>query len=255
MREAAAGRKPHLRSILGYYGYIGEHFFLGRGEQGTMVQASSAFAWDQWHKLAPLANHCTRMDLQVTWPLEEEPGEYIREMYREGAVYHQHGHRKAEVELRDTPSGAKMLTVGSRQSEIYGRMYDKYRESKQEEYKGCVRWEIEVKGHQAQDLNAYMLENRGEVATTRAIVKNFWEARGMTPFWDTFGGVEKQPPTKRTRTDESKLAWLQTQVKPTIQTLKDNGKLTETIRTLFDGVLTEAQISAILQLSESVVDD
>jgi hypothetical protein len=250
VREELAGRKPHQRVLLGYFGRVGEHCFLGKNDTGCMVQASGAFAWERWHELGNYSERCTRMDLQVTWPIDGEPGEYIREMYGVAVLHKTRGHRGQEAQIVDTPSGAKMLTIGSRQSEVYGRMYDKGRESGIPDYKGCVRWEIEVKGQQARDLNSYMREHRNESNQTRAIVKQYWEARGMTPFWDTFEASETKPPVKRTRTDETKLAWLATQVRPTLQKLKESGKLQQAIAVMFDGVLTEAQVRAIVLSSE-----
>jgi len=169
-------------------------------------------------------------------------------MYAVGKLHKQTGHRGAELELTDTPKGAKMLTVGSRQSLLYGRMYDKARESGMPEYASCVRWEIEVKAEQARDLNGYMRDNRNEAGTTRAIVKNFWEQRGMTPFWDTFEEMDERPPLKRSKTDETKLAWLQTQVYPTVQGLTDRGKIEPAIRAVFGHHLSDSTVAEIANL-------
>jgi len=156
-----------------------------------------------------------------------------------GKLHKTPGHRNPELQLTDTPQGAKMLTVGSRTSQLYGRMYDKFRESAMPEYASCVRWEVETKAETAKDLNGYMRDHRGEAGTTRAIVKQFWEHRGMSPFWDTFEGMENRPPAKRSKTDETKLAWLATQVRPTLTTLAEHGKIEEAIRALFPDDLAE----------------
>ena len=72
----------------------------------------------------------------------------------------------------------------------------------------------------------------------------------MAPFWDTFEADEKPPPAKRTRTDETKMAWLATQVRPTLQKLKESGKLKQALAVLLDEVLTDAQVCAILTTLE-----
>ena len=245
LREERAGRKAHNRWILGYYGAVHEHCFLGQNENGCMLQLSGAMAWDRWYDAGNHSERCTRIDLQVTYPLDGEPGEYIREMYACGQLHGPTGHRRPDLQLVDTPEGAKMLTVGSRTSQLYGRMYDKFRESRMPEYKSCVRWEVECKAETAKDLNGYLRDHRGEAGTTRAIVKQFWEHRGMTPFWETYEGMEGRPPVKRSKTDETKIAWLATQVAPTLQVLTEHGRIEDAIRALFPMEVAALMIEAM----------
>lgn len=251
LAEEQAGKKPIYRWMLGYYGRLGEHCFLGKNDTGCMVQLSGALAWDRWYDAGNHSPRCTRMDLQVTWPVDDEPGLYIRHMYDEGKAFPNVNGRPAALQLTDTPEGAKMLTVGSRQSLLYGRMYDKGRESRMDAYQGCVRWEIEVKAEAARDLNAYMREHKNEAGTTRAIVKEFWQKRGMMPFWDTYEGLEGKPPVKRTRTVETKLAWLKAQVAPTMAFLLKEGKTEEAIRALFLEELDDLTVDAIIRIIEN----
>lgn len=246
VREEHAGRKPRISSLLGYYGDKGEHYFLGKGEQGTMVQASGALAWSLWRTLGARANHCTRLDLQVTWPIEGEAGTYVRDQYEIAQLAPHREGRQAALQLVDTPEGAKMLTIGSRQSEIYGRMYDKGRESKLPEYKNWVRWEIECKGQTSNDLDKYLRRDKMEIPHTRAIVCDYFTKRGVAPFWEAYEAMFEEPPVKRTRTDDTKLVWLATQVGPTMQVLREHGKLPEAIRAVLGKALTDAQIDAIL---------
>jgi DNA relaxase NicK len=246
LREEAAGRKAHKRWVLGYYGAVGEHCFVGEREDGCMIQLSGRMAWDRWYDASNHSKKATRIDLQVTWPLDGEPGQYIHDLYYAGMVHKPVNGRPPQLTLTDTPEGAKMLTVGNRQSLLYGRCYDKYRESKMPEYRSCVRWEIEVKAEQAVDLTAYLREHRSEAATTRAIVSNFWSQRGMPPFWDTYEALEEPPPMKRSKTDETKLAWLAAQVAPTIKALKDHNRITDALRAILKDALTDEQIESIL---------
>ena|SRR5215472_826363 len=248
--EERAGRKPHMRWILGYYGRVGEHCFVGARDDGCMIQLSGALAWHRWYDASNHSGKCTRMDLQVTRPVNDEPGLYIRTMYEIGKAAAKRPGRPQELTLTDTPSGAKMLTVGSRQSMLYGRMYDKGRESGLDEYQGCVRWEVEVKGQSAIDLCAWMRQNKSEPYVCQSMVRNFYEERGMPPTWEDLLQEDVPPPVKRTRTDQTKIAWLAAQVAPTLQTLKEHGRLPDAIRALFGVDLTEAQVQGILALVE-----
>lgn len=244
--DKEAGRKPHFRWVLGYYGQVTEHAFLGKGEHGTMLQMSGALAWERWKEAGRYSERCTRLDLQVTWPIDGEPGQYIRDMYEVAQLRKKREGHQPELQLTDTPKGAKMLTVGSRTSEVYGRMYDKGRESGLQEYASCVRWEVESKGHTAKDLNTYMREQDASNALCRTIVRQWWTERGMEPFWEDYEYMDQKPPTKRSRTDETKIAWLKGQVGPVIRTLKDHGKLETAIRALLDETLTTEQIDRLL---------
>lgn len=246
VREENAGRKSRMGWVMQYYGDKGEHYFLGKSEQGCMVQASGALAWSNWRTLGKGAHHCTRLDLQVTWPIDGSPGQYIRDMYECGQASPKREGRTAGLTLTDTPQGAKMLTVGSRQSLLYGRMYDKGRESGLPEYDGWVRWEIEVKGEQANDLDQYLRLDEMEIPHTRSIVSNFWTQRGMSPFWDTYEAMFIEPPMKRAKTDDTKIAWIATQVAPAAQILRSHGKLDQALRAFLSKSLTEDQINRII---------
>lgn len=251
LAEEQAGKKPIYRWMLGYYGRMGEHCFLGKNDTGCMIQLSGGLAWDRWYDAGNHSPRCTRMDLQVTWPVDDDPGLYIRLMYEDGKAFPNANGRPPALQLTDTPTGAKMLTVGSRQSMLYGRMYDKGRESKIPEYDGCVRWEIEVKAEEARDLNAYMREHKSEASTTRAIVKDFWSRRGMTPFWDTYEGMQGKPPVKRTRTIDTKLAWLKTQVAPTLKYLEEEGRLADALRALFGEGMEDLTVDELRRIIEN----
>lgn len=253
LEEEHLGRKPHFRWILGYYGRVGEHCFLGKNENGCMIQLSSHLAWGRWVDASHHSKRCTRIDLQVTYPLEQEPDSYLHEAWELGKQRKYGRGRPTELQLIDTNYGAKMLTVGSRQSELYGRMYDKYKESRMKEYQSCVRWEIEVKGKQALDLHGWMLENRQEAFATRSVVHHFWEARGMKPPWEPFQGMVAPEPIKRSKTDETKLAWIESQVRPSIESLVSRGRHLEVARAILGKEASDERVSALslLLLQES----
>lgn len=246
-KEDRAGRKPHMRNILGYWGRVGEHCFMGKGDQGAMLQLSSHVAAALWRRAGDHSQRCTRIDVQVTYPVDDEPGLYIRSMYELGKAAPKRNGTPPALELTDTPRGAKMLTVGSRQSLVYARMYDKGRESGLQEYAGHVRWELEVKAEQATSLNTHLRESTDERYPIRAIVHQFWEQRGMVPFWETYEDMNSTPVEKRSRTDETKLAWLKSQVAPSVRALADRGRLKQALDMLFGEGLTDDDKETMLR--------
>jgi hypothetical protein len=248
LREERSGRKVHQRWLLGYQGRVGEHVFVGAREDGCMIQMSGAYAWHRWYDATRHSMKCTRMDIQVTRPVEGDAGEHVRMVYEMGKLGPKREGRQAQLQITDTPEGAKMVTVGSRQSETYGRCYDKFRESKIEDYRGCVRWELECKGQAAMDLCAWMCENKAEPYVTRHIVREWWEKRGMPPNWPEDCEESMPPPEKHTRNDDTKIAWLAAQVRPSLQLLLEHGKGFEALRALLPDVLTDAEVHAILSV-------
>jgi hypothetical protein len=224
VQEAKSGRKEHLRWLQGYYGPIGEHFFVGRGEQGSMLRLSGALATSLFDRKCLNEARCTRIDIQVTASPPAGVDAYLHESYARIDWSQKGRGRHQAVELVDTNYGAKMLTIGSRQSETYARVYDKFRESKIEAYRGMVRLEIEVKKPQSQDLFNFLRQDTMLVPHTQHIVAQFFEARGMEVFWKDYALNEPVVSQKRAKSDETRLAWVASQWVPTMRNLVNNGK-------------------------------
>lgn len=235
LEEERAGRRRHDRWILGYWGQVGEHCFVGKNEGGCMVQVSSSLADSLFRPLSRAGGRCSRVDIQITATPPEGPDEYLHEAFEALRASEKLRGRPQIVQMVDTNYGAKMVTVGSRQSQVYGRIYDKGKESKQKEWEGMVRHELEVKEETARDLHAWLVEDALRVHTIKAIVGNYFEKRGCPMFWDEYEEKQMPPGVKRTRTDDTKLAWLATQVSPTLKRLLENGKSLEAARALLTG--------------------
>jgi DNA relaxase NicK len=140
-----------------------------------------------------------------------------------------------------------MVTVGSRQSQLYGRIYDKGKESKQPEWEGYIRHELEVKEEQARDLHFWLMEEITREHMIKAIVGNYFEKRGCPMYWEDFETRETPAVEKRTRTDETKLSWLATQVAPTVRDLIDHGKGAEALTALLYCVASDDTAEEVLR--------
>lgn len=245
LAEERAGRRAHVRGMLGYYGQVGQHFFVGRNESGCMVQVSGVLAHQLFRALSHSGGRASRVDVQVSKFVSESPDAYLHRAF----VYAEAASKKVghppSIELRDSNSGAKMLTIGSRESELYGRVYDKGKESKDANWDGYVRWEVEVKGKQAADLHRWLLDDYTRVHTVLPIVANFFKARGLPIDWDGWADATLPPPPARTKTDESRIAWLSTQVGPTIRELVKKGKALEVAQALLHNTAEDATIVAL----------
>jgi DNA relaxase NicK len=245
LAEERAGRKRHNRWLLGYYGTVGQHFFIGKSEAGCMVQVSGAMADTLFRPLSHAGGRASRVDLQVSRFVEESPDEYLHRAFVYAEAHVKKVGSPPTVLLTDSNSGARMLTIGSRTSELYGRVYDKGQESKQDSWMGYIRWEVEVKGKQAADLHRWLLGDVTRVHTVLPVVRNFFSSRGVPVDWDGWTDVAIPPPARRTRTDETKCAWLSTQVAPTIRELVAKGKALDVARALLQTTAEDATIEAL----------
>lgn len=222
--EENAGRRPHYRWILGYYGRVGEHCFVGKSEQGAMVQVSGRLADVMYYPISHVGGRASRIDLQVTATPEDTVDAYLHEAYVGAACAEKGRGKPPVVELRDTNYGAKMVTIGSRQSEVFGRIYDKHKESKDDFFKGMVRLEIEVKGQEARDLHGFLQQDKMMQFHATNIVAGWYRKRGVRVFWEEDKAEPLPERQKRNKSDATKLAWIQTQVRPTLGKLLENGK-------------------------------
>lgn len=143
--EARRGFKTSNSRGGGYYAAVAGHVWLGRRFDGCCLRVSGAAANEHWNQVADLSGNVTRFDVQVT---EFVPNSAHSAMLR---VWNQNrgwtsgcGHR-SKVKKIVGPSGIETMFVGSRQSERFLRIYDKYAESGEEYYRGCLRWELELK--------------------------------------------------------------------------------------------------------------
>lgn len=245
MEEEKAGRRPHWRWLLGYYGRVGEHCFVGRGEQGALAHVSGSLANKLFYSLSREGARATRVDLQITAVPPTDPNDYLNEAYIYACAKEHTRGRPSLVQLNDTNYGAKMVTIGSRQSEVYGRIYDKFKESKEPAYKGMVRLEIEVKGQEAKDLHNFLMQDRLMVFHAKHLTTEWFRKRGVPVYWDKEEAEQLPEVQKRSKSDDTKLAWLATQVSPTVRTLVQHGKAVEAARALLTGCEDDEIIKAV----------
>lgn len=253
MEEERAGRRSHFRWLLGYYGRVGEHCFVGRNDTGCMVQVSSALADKLFRPLSHAGGRCSRIDIQVTSQPPEGQDSYLHAAYTMLSLSEKRKGRPQTVQMIDTNYGAKMVTVGSRQSDVYARIYDKHKESKDDNWAGHVRHELEIKNQTARDMHFWLMEDLTRVHTIKSVVGSYFQKRGCPMFWDEYETREMPALKKRNKSDDTKLAWLAVQVAPTLKTLLENGKALEAAHALLTWCPNDVMIGELaLLLGQSV---
>ena len=195
------------------------------GERGDsrIMQLSGDMADDWFNGFWLLSDHCTRIDLAVTVKLEDHVGSIAQLAEQECLAWKQETGRALNLSLISSDGHPATLYLGQRVSDLYARLYDKALESADERYRGCWRYELEVKGDPAQRTASYLhaQSNRGD--RIASAVHTHFSRRGVTPVFEpSKSSVRIQ--TYRPPSDAvTRLAWLGRAVRPCVDKLIAGG--------------------------------
>lgn len=192
--------------------------------------ASGEIADKVWRDVVPVATKVTRFDLAVDVWLDE-PRDQVRQSARVPMSSAFNRKRKYTYISGAGPgqkgSAGDTLYVGSRKSTQYGRFYDKGLQKDVAPPGKWLRYEVEYKGQ------ASLQMSRKALSTTPAQFGEFVKCAIFAWFLDRSVVPVFQPQTDtpgakvraimQQTTPEKKLAWLSTQVKPTVQFLFEIG--------------------------------
>lgn len=229
-------------SMRGYEGLQCGSIAAGLRVDSGIVRLGGVLAQQHWRYFFPFAENCSRLDLQATFRFDQEAAELIKSTYR-GALNHYRKHTNGpEVLLLKGSRGSATIYFGRRVSHMFGRIYDKGKQSKLDHYINCVRFEVEVKGKAAwanicdiaEKAPADLSSGLGslEVTDICARVGSYFTDLGVGT-WPT----SVNPSLLRSACDRSDsqrlLLWLAHQVRPTVKKLISMGFADEVRGALF----------------------
>lgn len=201
-------------------------------DDGAMLRLSGHLASAHWRTASLVLENCSRLDLQVTarWsgglPVHEV--QWWQEA-RSGAEDANHNGLVAMV--RDN-RGGWTLYIGSRTSPRFARLYNKEAESKKEEYRKCLRWEVEYKGEAANQVLRALTGAQSAEPLIRATVRSHYEDRGVTVPWKANGPCVGASIVARPTDNAIRLRWLKLQVAPSLARLHAAGLLQDALESL-----------------------
>jgi DNA relaxase NicK len=214
--DEALGYKESKGGAFGFVGYKIRHALYGVKGEWAMVQVSGARAKDSL-VLCKTGTQCTRLDLQVTYHVgEQNVGKVLRQAYEDACSHVRPKARPVAVKLIEERHQAQTVYVGKRASDIFIRCYDKFEESAAEEFRGCVRFEVELKGRAAKSMWAGVQAGQGWISLLLKQLYEILKERGIVLPDDDFSSYPTIPLKKERTSDESKLAWLHRAVRPTV---------------------------------------
>lgn len=229
--EAETGNTPRPWSGSGFSGWQCGQVQISTRDVEVMVRLSGDAAARWWRKTAELSENVSRIDLQGTIII---PGDVTRRIDR-----HRREALRFSKKLKYVPivrwiqdaRGGYTLYLGSRESYVFGRIYDKWQRDQLDHFKGCVRFEAQFQRKLALNISRSLLSTSSPMPRIASHVSQFFTGRGVgleLPYDDSATYCCSRP-----RTDDGKtLEWLATAVRPSILRLIDAGKGLEVFRAL-----------------------
>jgi hypothetical protein len=230
----------------GFYGWKARHGLLGRKDDRSMLQVSSEAAKTAY-VLAYEGGHCTRLDIQVT--LRVAPGQVQAMLARLEAEVRSHKPVRGlrpKVKSINGDNGPETILVGRRASDVYMRLYDKFEESKEEQYRDTVRLELELKGKAAQGIWEKVRKHGNQHKYLLGVLKAYLARRGVSVEEIPFDAdVQAIPPKEKTSLERT-IGWLAKGVAPSVAKLAFEWGWQTAFNVVFGNVLTQFDRSAIL---------
>lgn len=249
-QETAAGEEWRDFRFSGYRGQMSGGAQFGVRHDSTIVRLSSNAAAEHWAQAYGLASNVTRLDVQITVLPPCLPSQRLAKHHRESRRATRGKGRPRGFKFWYGPQGPEAAVFGSRQSNLFLRCYDKGLESGLPEFAGCLRYEAELKKHEAVSSCEQLDQTESpEIWIVAKLRKMLEKSRVCLPPLNLSGQVipefESLPYFEKNRTLDGKLsersasdchvllgqgrlrkraAWLEISVAPTIQLLMALGR-------------------------------
>lgn len=207
-----------------YTGRKMRHLSWGQDpERGFILIASGGLANEIWEKALPPVHRVTRVDLAMDVQLSElvEMARHSYDLINKGD-----GKIQRNYTFWQNNKGGSTLYVGSRQSVMFGRLYDKGVESGTDEPNCLWRYEVEYKKPIADVVVEAVCQTEPDERAKRIIATLadwFRERAVLVPNDLEVADAYTITQQARISTYDRKLAWLRTQVRPSVQELIEAG--------------------------------
>lgn len=219
--------------FLGYAGVRTDHMFVGTRYDGAMVRVSGPVARDRFLALARSGCNVTRLDVQVTctWQGTGMHPPRLVALHANSANELLPKSRQRNVEERKDNRGGYTTYVGSRQSASFLRCYHKSAQDPDAYGPNAYRYEVQFNKETAEAvLQALHYHQTNLDAACIAIVWDWCERKGIIPVFRRSAEKISLPREVIPLTEiDKKLAWLHTQVRPTVGALVELGLRREAI--------------------------
>jgi len=228
-KEIGNNAKPW--GLAGFKGWKCGSIEIGTLEGDVIVRMHSECAFTNWRKVVQLSHKISRLDLQATIKVPDGPTRRI-DKHRVQARRHSHEHHdKPVVRWTADHTGGYTLYLGARTSTCFGRIYDKFQHTKLDHYRNCIRFEVQYHNHLAKMLAHDLVGRDSPRARIASHVNQFFRSRHVDPKLNCDSSATISCPRPRSD-DDRHLAWLRTQVRPSVLRLISRNRGDEVFRAL-----------------------
>ena len=247
-QERDSGNDFRPWRFAGYEGFMCGGCQCGVRDDSTCVRLSSGLADSNWERLYAMSENATRIDLQVTIRPERPALKVLAQVHRQALRKAAKRSGGPTVTLIRSTDGSGTVYLGKRSSDAFGRVYLKGAESGLDHYHNALRFEVEFKGPQVRSAIAHISRESPRIVPVASLVSGFFTARGVDLQFPTIAKVMlciSRPLTS----DAKRLAWIQNQVRPSVQLLISHGWYTEVLEALglFESLTTVSDSSRLIQ--------
>jgi len=222
--EQHEGNQRRPFGLRGYVGAIAGRVRHGSREDGDLVMLSGDIAQLELERGMALADNCSRIDLAVTVRQEPFDTDLERASYEAYLLSPTHEGRRARARLVQSDDAGATFYLGSRDSDVMLRLYNKQAESGDPHYRACHRYELELKGERAGLVATEYARTLAQPEYVQSVMTDYCRNRGVAPIFPACEGIALVPGFRRRSDVESSLLWLERQVQPTVRRLRDFGR-------------------------------
>jgi DNA relaxase NicK len=243
--EIERGNDKRNSKLQGYHGSRAGGATFGVRYDGYICQLRGATARDNWHRLIPHASNVSRIDVQATFRFETPQTDLMRRAFDRARKAKMKPGRKPSFRLTwDTKKG-QTLNFGSRSSDIFGRMYDKGRESKTEVSDLLIRQEVEYKNDPAMSVAKRLDGSEDEAMLAASLACSEFRDRAIITHPLLNGEVESAR-VATSSDDARRLAYIRASLSKTVQ---------KVLRTFTVEEVIDALGLSDLVVSKSLIDN
>lgn len=211
---------------------------VGRNEAGLLFRVSGEFAATHWRTIFHDASNVSRIDCAATVRLTDRWSDLSRVHHDEALQYQKDHASHMRVTRIDGGKHGNTLNIGSRSSEGYGRIYDKWLESGLEAYHDCWRYEVEFKKKSALYTAAYLASEPCDGLAPADIALSWLRKRGLRSVPAPSQSVNILTPSKPSDEDR-RLEWVRKCVGPLVRSLLDVGRGNDVLAALGIGDIVQ----------------
>jgi hypothetical protein len=222
-RQMDEGQTAKPMTLLGYKGEQVGNIFYGTREDSAIARASGYEANNVATRLyeQQFRGNISRIDFQITAQSAEPEPNHARSIFNRLSGELQKGEKEKRYRFTYIDGGraGSSLSIGSRTSTRYRRIYDKSAEQRHQIAPRLWRYETELKGDAARKAWALLGDTgvNGKIVTD--VVTGDFELAGVPLSWIDHDNPQRLPSAHQITDDAKSLLWLQSAVRKRAQQL------------------------------------